>query len=103
MVLAREKTLSKIEVKEILNNINQKKVIKTTSIGVLGLGAFKFIANYSNVVDNFIFSNSKEFLLNSNLSFLSIAIPNWFSLILLLGFVVSMSVDIYSKIIKKSR
>jgi len=95
-VLAREKTLSKLEVKEILNNINQKKVIKATSIGILGLGAFK-------VISNFIFSNTKEFLLNSNLSFLGIAIPNWFSLVLLLGFAVSVSVDVYFKIIKKSR
>lgn len=102
-MLARERTLSKKEVSNILSEINQKKIIKTTSIGIVGLGAFKIISNYSGAVDNFIFSNFKGFLLNSNFSLLGIAIPNWFSIALLLMVVACSSVDIYTKIIKKSR
>lgn len=102
-MLARERTLSRVEVRQILDNINQKNIIKTTSIGILGLGTFKIISNYSGAVDNFIFSNFKGFLLNSNFSLLGIAIPNWFSIALLLMVVACSSVDIYTKIIKKSR
>lgn len=102
-MLARERTLSKKEVSNILSEINQKKIIKTTSIGIVGLGVFKMVYKYSNAVDNFIFSNFKGFLLNSNFSLLGIAIPNWFSIALLLMVVACSSVDIYTKIIKKSR
>lgn len=101
VMLARERTLSKNEVSDILSEINQKKIIKTTSIGIVGLGAFKIVYEYSNAVDNFIFSNIKEFLLSSNFSLLGISIPNWFSLALLVMIFVCSSVDIYTKIIKK--
>lgn len=102
-MLAKERVLTKLEVRDELNRINHKKVIKTTSIGIVSLGVFKLISNYSDLVDKFIFANVKEFLQDCDILFLGIPVPNWFTVILVLGFIAGISIDVYFKIIKKSR
>lgn len=71
--------------KYISTKLNQKKVIKYTSIGVLGLSLANVIVVNSSKVDKFIFSDIKGYLLQSEFNLLLTPIPNWFVIFILIS------------------
>lgn len=65
--------------------LNQKKVIKYASIGVLGLSVANIITINSDKVDKFIFTDIMGYLQQSNFSLLLTPIPNWFIIFILIS------------------
>lgn len=83
--------------------LNQKKVIKYTSIGVLGLSVANIITINSNKVDKFVFTDIKGYLLKSNFNLLSTPIPNWFVIFTLVSTVLIVYYGVFHKYFRRMR
>lgn len=77
--------------------LNQKKVIKYTGIGILGLSVANLIVKNSNKVDRFIFTDIKGYLLKSNFNLLLTPMPNWFVIFTLISTVLIVYYGVFHK------
>lgn len=93
-MFGKEKVLSREEVRGILDNINHKKVIKYTSVGVLGMGIANMIALNSAKVDKFFLKDIGTFLKGSKYDFMYFPIPNWFILFAIISYIVILYLEI---------
>lgn len=101
MIISKERVLSREEVREYLENMNQKRTIKYLSCGVAGLSVANIIVKYSERIDSFFFNDIGDFLNGSKYNLMSIPIPNWFILACLGGYGTVSFFVIYNKYIKE--
>lgn len=88
-----ERILSGKEIRVVSKEI-QKKVIKYASISVAGVSLSKVIVISSKNVDTFFIKQLPLFLKSSNFTFMRyIAVPNWFSLCMILCLILSTWAD----------